>query len=51
MEHNKVIEAMKELPKWQFILLWLWLWLVIMAIAPAGWVITLVYLFRAWKQG
>ncbi|MCL2829850.1 MAG: hypothetical protein FWD77_03810 [Betaproteobacteria bacterium] len=40
MEHSKVIESLKGLPRWQFVLLWVWL--VIMAIAPTGWLIALV---------
>ncbi|MCL2658768.1 MAG: hypothetical protein FWD62_15435 [Betaproteobacteria bacterium] len=37
MEHSKVIEALKGLPKWQFILLWVWL--MALAVSPMGWLI------------
>jgi hypothetical protein len=39
-----VIESLKGLPKWQFVLIWIWL--VVMALAPVGW---LIALFLAWK--
>jgi hypothetical protein len=45
MDHSKVIESLKDMPRWQFILLWIWL--MVMAIAPVGWMIAL---FLAWRS-
>lgn len=39
-----VIEAIKDLPPWRFLLLWVWL--LAMALTPLGW---MVGLFLAWK--
>jgi hypothetical protein len=44
MEHSKVIESLKDLSPWRFILLWLWL--VVMALTPLGWVLGILI---AWK--
>lgn len=36
MEHSKVIDALKGLPRWQFVLLWIWLMSIVLAPSAVG---------------
>jgi hypothetical protein len=47
MDHSKVIESLKGLPKWQFVLLWVWL--LVLAASPIGWMIALLLAWKALK--
>jgi hypothetical protein len=40
MDHSKVIETLKGMPRWRFILIWVWL--MAMAVSPAAWLLAVI---------
>ena len=41
----KMIEALKDMPWWQFVLLWVWL--IVTAVAPVGWLVAVFVALKA----